>query len=230
MTVLTASQDAIARLIGRRPSAVFASQDEICVEISSLSNEAATDIMKGHDWRKLTKIYTITSNGTDGFYPLPDDYDRMLVASNIQNPQNYVWGYHYVPTVGDWLNIQNWTFTSWPGAWIMLDGKVQFYPVPTAGQEAQFPYLSGYYAQAVDAGALKPAFTRDDDSFLLSDRLLTLALIWRWKALKLMDYQEDMRNYEVALSQEQGRDYGSRVIRKGGYYPSNFRSPFGPLY
>jgi hypothetical protein len=240
MTILAAMQEAIARLIGRRPSAVFAAQEEICVEISSLSNEAATDIMKGHDWRALSVVYTITSNGVDGEYPFPDDYDRMVVASEQQNPDNYIWGYWFCPTIDDWIRMRNFHFNIFPGAWIILDGKFQYFPIPAAGQMAMFPYMSGNYALAANGTTTKPAFTRDDDSVRLlgetlgrqtaAERLMTLALIWRWKAMKLMDYQEDMRNYEIALSQEQGRDVGSRVIRKGTPYRNNLRSPFGPLY
>lgn len=241
MTVLAASQDAISQLIGRRPSTVFSSQDEICVEIASLSNEAAADIMKGHDWRALSVVYTITSNGVDGNYPFPDDYDRMVVASVQQNPDNYIWGYWFCPTLDDWINIRNNDFNAFPGAWIILDGQFQYFPVPTAGQMAMFPYVSGNYALAADETTTKPAFTTDGDMFRIlgtgtaqlsaADRILKLSLIWRWKALKRMDYQEDMRNYEIALSQAQARDVGARVIRKGSpYYQSGIRSPFGPLY
>lgn len=231
MTVLTASQDAIARLVGRRPSAVFASQEEICVEIASLSNEAATDIMKSYDWRKLTQTHEITGNGSATVFPLPDGYDRMVAASDVQNPANYFWGYQPVPTVNDWNWLKANEWNTFPGAWIILGDGFNFYPAPSSGQKATFPFISENYAVSLD-GDPKPAFTRDDDSFVLRERLLTLALIWRWKALKLMDYQEDMRNYEVALSQEQTRDPGARVIRKGGFRDSSGvnRSPFGPWY
>lgn len=62
-------------------------------------------------------------------------------------------------------------------------------------------------------GTLTGAFTADDNEFLLDDRLLTLGLIWRWKAQKGLDYSEDLQTYEIALAQAQVRDRGNFALR-----------------
>lgn len=61
----------------------------------------------------------------------------------------------------------------------------------------------------------KSAFTDDNDVFVLSERLLTLSLIWRWRAQKRMEYSEDLTNYETALATAVGTDKGARVIVVG---------------
>lgn len=215
MTVLSACQDAIARLVSRRPASVFGNDDEICVEISSLANEAAADISKSNDWQALTEFYTITADGTSSTYSAPPDYDRMVQATEIFDPNNWCWGFAHVVDYGQWILRQAQGVGLYPGIWMLRKNLFNFYPIPAAGREAVFPYISNAWATSSE-GQAKTAFDRDDDLFALDDRLLTLALIWRWKAMKVMDYQEDIRNYDIALSQAMARDKGSRVIRKNG--------------
>jgi len=214
MTALSACQDAIARLVARRPNSVFASDDEICVEIASLANEAATDIAKACDWQALIEYNPITGDGASLEYPLPADYDRMVQATEIYDPSNWCWGYEHITDYGQWTLLEAQGFTITPGAWMIRGNKFQFYPAPASGAVATFPYVSRYWATSA-GGAGKGVFDRDDDLFVLDDRLLTLALIWRWKSMKGMDYQEDIKNSDIALSQAMTRDRGARTIRKG---------------
>lgn len=214
MTILSACQDAIARLVARRPSSVFASDDEICVEIASLSNEAATDIMKAHDWQALTKLKIITGDGATGAWPLPDDYDRMVNGQDVHSGTWTYMRYMNAGTLDRWQDLNALLPAIPPGYWIILLDKINFLPVIGSSDDARFYYVSNQYAVGAD-GIPKFAFNRDDDNFVLDDRLLTLALIWRWKSMKGMDYQEDIRNSDIALSQAMARDHGSRVIRSG---------------
>lgn len=215
MTVLSACQDAIARLVARRPDTVFASSDEICVEIASLANEAAADIAKAADWRALTKLKIINGDGVTQNWPLPDDYDRMVNGLDIHSG-TWVWmRYQPVRTLDDWLDLQSLLPAIPPGYWIIMNGQMSFLPVISTDDDARFYYISNQWAKSKNGNG-KGAFDNDTDLFLLEDRLLTLALIWRWKSMKGLDYQEDIRNYDMALSQAMARDRGARVIRKGG--------------
>lgn len=195
---------------------MFASDEEICVEIASLANEAATDIAKAYDWQALIAYYPITGDGVSLEYPFPDDYDRMVQATEIYDPNNWCWGYVHINDYGQWLINEAQGFTITPGAWTIRQNKFRFYPAPSSGAVATFPYVSSYWATTA-AGTGKGVFDRDDDLFVLDDRLLTLALIWRWKSMKGMNYDEDLKNSDIALSQAMAKDKGARTIRKGGY-------------
>ena len=61
--ILSAIQSAILRVSGVKVGEVFASPDQIAVEMADLSTDVATDIMQSHDWRALTKVLTITGTG-----------------------------------------------------------------------------------------------------------------------------------------------------------------------
>lgn len=216
MTVLSAVQSAMIRLVGRKDSAVFSSQDPTMIELADLINETATDIMKKHDWQALTKIATITGDGATTAFPVPADYDRMALAQGVANSASWFWGFDAVPDLDTWIAIQNGQFLGvTPGWWIILANQFQFAPAPGSRQTAKYPYISANIAIS-PTSVPQRAFSADQDKSVLDERLLTLGLIWRWKAQKSLDYTEDMRNYEIALSEAMARDGGSRVIRSSG--------------
>lgn len=216
MTVGSAIQSALMRCIGSRPQEVFASSQQECVEMADLVQEAATDIAKSHDWRGLTRIHTISTPGETA--PLPSDYDRMVLASAIDDPATWFWGYYPFETVNDWMRFKSGSYqVITPGGWIILGGEMHFYPAPSSA--ATFPYISNAWARS-EAGAPKSYFDADNDTFVLSERLLTLALVWRFKEAKGLEYAEDQASYDIALAQEQTRDKGARVLRSPRKYLS----------
>lgn len=217
MAVVDACRDAIARLVGRRYPSVFANEDEICVEIASLANEAAIDIVRANPWQKMIGLHTINGDNVTEAFPLPADYDRMVNGTSIASGTWHDRRYEYAGTLDRWMDLKTLMPAIPPGYWIILDDKINFIPTITSGDDAKFYYVRKFYA--TDAGGSpKPAFDNDADLFVLSDRLLTLSLIWRWKAMKVMEYGEEIRLYDEALSQEMARDAGSRMIRSGGEF------------
>lgn len=224
MTVISALQPAILRVLKQRPSAVFASQDPTMMEFADLANEVATDIMKKHEWQALTRVQTVTGDGTASAFPLPDDYDRFLVATEINDPNTWFWGYYNIESVSQWLRMLTSGFQQvTPGAWIVLENELRFQPVPGAGAQAIYPYISKGYALS-PTKVTQNAFASDLDSFKLEDRLLTLGVIWRYRQQKRLDYAEDMEAYEIALSEAMARDHGLAAIRSRASRP---RGNFG---
>lgn len=226
MTILSALQPAMIRLVGRRPSTIFGTTNTTELQLADLANEVATDIMKGYDWQALTEIYTVTGDGVASAFPFPEDYDRMVQATEAYNPENWAWGYCHISSVGDWVKHVNHGVRLTPGAWMIRKNQFHFDPAPTEGQTAEFAYISNHFARskpAVNTGAVTPRsyFETDDDTFVLSERLITLGVIWRYREQKGMGYTEDLANYETALSQEQARDKGARVIRSRARYVAN---------
>lgn len=233
MTVLNACQSALVRMIGRKPSTVFSSTEQTVVEVADLVTEVAIDIMKGHDWQALTKVHPITGDGAATTFPLPADYDRMVMGQGVADANSWLWGYSRVPDMDTWMQIQNGFYLGVvsPGWWMLLGGQFQFQPAPASGAVARVPYVSNNFALNKD-GLPKATFSADTDTFLLDERLLTLGLIWRWRAQKRLEYAEDMQTYEIALSQVQARDKGPMVIRsrvgRTGNLHTGWPWPLGP--
>jgi len=210
MPILPAIKSAILRCTGVQVSTVFSSTDQIAVEMADLANEVATDIAKSYDWRTLTKIATVTGTGALA-YALPADFDRMTLGAEVDDSATWFWGYEPFTSVNDWMRFRSGTYSIIsPGGWIIIGGELQFYPAPNGN--AEYPYISKNWARS-SGDEPKAAFTADDDTFLLDERLLTLGLIWRWMAQKGFEYSEAMATYELALAQAQGRDKGARLLR-----------------
>lgn len=218
MTVLTALQSAMIRLVGRKPNTVFSTTNQTEVQLADLATEVAADIMKSHDWQALTKVYDITGDGTTTAFPLPDDYDRMMLGQGVSDPDTWFWNYSQVPDMDTWLKIENGFYlaAATPGWWMLWNNQFQFLPAPAGS--ASIPYISKNFARSAPASGTgiitpKAAFNADADTFVLDERLITLGVIWRYREQKGMGYAEDMATYENALSQAQARDRGPAVIR-----------------
>lgn len=214
MTALSAMQSAAIRLVGQRPTVIFTASSGIALELSDLINEAAADLLKAHEWTKLLTLCTLNGDGTTVAFTLPNDFDRCPKDVHIFTTQWPGVPYQRARDLDQWYFNQRFVFAGVPGWWIMLAGKMNLYPAPASGIDAQFYYISKNAMAGADTIA-KAAFTADDDTFLLSERLLTLSCIWRWKSMKGLTYAEDMANYEKALSEEITKDKGPRIIAEG---------------
>lgn len=213
MAILAALQSAAIRLIGRKPPTFFGAQGSFELELSDLVNEVAQDIAKYQDWQALSKIHTITGDGTTSDFPLPADYDRMTLMGDMQDRTNWLWGYQPYDNLNDWLYAVDRGFGPFPGGWIITGNRLKLSPTPAAANEASFPYQSRYWAQGADTN-YKGAFAADTDSFVLPERLLTLGLVWRWREQKKLDASGDQEAFIKALDEYGSKDKGSRTIRR----------------
>lgn len=214
MTLLTVC-DEVAKQIRRGTglSSVVNSTDPFAQELYSFSTEAATDIAKGHDWRLLTTLATLTGDGATTDFSLPSDYDRMPVKANVFRSST-TRPMTPINDLDDWQYNRLQSFNNPNGEWIILGGLILVYPAMSNTDTAKFYYQSNLIIDPA-SGSNKTAFTIDTDVFRLPERLLKLSLIWRWKQSKGYDYAEDMQTYGVALAQEITRDKGSRMIGVG---------------
>ncbi|PZP60009.1 MAG: hypothetical protein DI604_31760 [Delftia acidovorans] len=214
MTFLTAAQSAAIRLIGRKPTAIFSSSSTFELELSDLAKEVVGEIVKYSDWRALTKKFSAVGDGVTAGFNLPDDYDRMPKAQQVSRANWYTWGYVDAPNLNFWHDLINGLATPNPGYWIILGGKLQFAPSIPSGTTAEFYYISSSAVIGND-GQSKPAFTTDNDTFFLNERLITLGLIAKWRAMKRLDYGKDEDDYQQLLAKISSDDKGARVISPG---------------
>lgn len=212
MSVLTACQKAAIRLVGQKPQTLFSTTDQFAMELADLANEAATDIAKAHDWQALTKRFDAVGDGTTVTFPLPSDYDRMLKKGDVHSTK-WLWA-RFLPArdLDQWLDLMSWLTVGNPGYWIILNDEFNVWPRMAADEKATFYYISKYLTTNA-----KPQFDADADEFALDERLLTLSVIWRWRAQKRLEYAEDMRNFEIALSKAIADDKGSQIIYGRGF-------------
>ena len=214
MTALSVIQDACTSGIAlEKPTAVFGSSTREHIELASLINEAGYMIADAHEWQTLNRIATITGDGTDEDFALPADFSRMLDksqlwSSSLETPLTPI------SDRDQWLGLDVQSFDFVINAWIIYANEVHIKPALTSGVTVKYFYQSHHWARSAAPSNIDQ-FSADTDTFRLSERLLKLALIYRWREMKGLPYAENMADYQDLLAKLIARDKGSRIIRLG---------------
>lgn len=220
MTVLSALQAAAPWIGLAVPDQVYSATNRTAVELQAVAGEAAKQISEEYDWPVLRKLGTIPGDGTAESFALPSDFDRWLKTSQLWSSTNTTIALSHVLDADQWLAMDIQGIDYPYGAWISYGGEVHIKPTLADTATVKFFYARNTIVRASD-DSLKAEFTADDDSFVLSERLLRLAIVWMWKAQKGTDYQEDMMNYQVALAQEIAAARGPSAFAVGkGTWPA----------
>ena len=181
-------------------------------EMLSLANEMAQRVAYDYrDWTALRTTQTFIGNGTTTVWPLPANYKRLLLTSNVWRSTSQLMPMTFIADTDEWLNHRVRGFTGSFGEWTLFGNDMHIYPVMLVGQNAYFGYLDKNCI-ALNGGGFGFEFQNDLDTFLLGDRLLKLAMIWQWKANKGGSYAEDMGTFGDALAIAMGHDSPAPII------------------
>lgn len=221
MTILSVFREAAVKLNQTQPSSVFSTTDPFALQIAQAANEAAEAILNAYDWQKLTTLATIEGDGSATAFNFPDDYDRMVKKTDLHSASWQSVGFRPARDLDNWLWLTDTGIVGAPGDWTIYGGQLRVTPAMPAGETARFFYISNLIV-APASGDNKTTFTADTDTFRLSERVLRLGAVWRWRADRRMEYAEDMANYEIALGEEIGKDRGSKILTMGRRtFPAN---------
>lgn len=213
MTVLTAIQNVTASISLDRPEAVFSSTEREHFELQVLANTAGLHIAKDYEWQALKLVATLTGDGTKTAFDAPEDYDRMLKEAELRSSR-YITALTHVTDSDAWLDMEIRQFNQVAGMWTMHGGQIHIRPTPATGEEVKFFYMSNEWVKD-DQGTLQDGFTKDTDVFRLSEKLLELCMIWKWRAQKGLPYAQSQDDYEDAKEKLITADKGSRIIAVG---------------
>lgn len=195
------------------PSGVMSSTTREHVELAAVANDMADRIAKAHAWQKLKTLKTHTGDGTTEDFDLPTDYDWMPDTNSIWTSATSQ-PLMKVPNEDEWLAQVVRDFDPVPGNWIIYGGQIHIRSALGSGVTAKYFYQSNLYVDKV-SGANQSEFALDTDTFLLSERLLKLGVIYRWKQLKSQPYQEEMNDFEDLKEKLIARDKGATILPVG---------------
>lgn len=217
MTVLNVIQRTALRVGLEVPSTVFTNTTRTWQEMQVLVNDCAKQMLDEYDWQALKKVNTITGDDVSEDFPMPVDYDRMVRDAHMWTNFMPFWNAQQVSNVDSWLAMEESNFFALAvPLWIIFDNRFHVRPILTTPDTLKFFYVSNYIVK--DSGSsvgTATEFTADDQSFVLSERLLTHCLVYNWKMQKGMDYSADLQQYEDDMAYAIGADKGPRVIQEG---------------
>lgn len=213
MTILSVCQE-VAKVVGlEEPDVVFSSTTREIVELRSVANEMARRIADVYDWQVLCKIATITGDGSTEDWSLPSDYLRQMKKTNLWS-SSLETALSHIESLDRWLELDVQSFDFVINAWTIYGGEIHVKPALASAVTAKYFYVRNTVVTA-SGGSLKTSFTADDDTYGLSEDLLKLGIIWRWKEYKGQDYAEAMQDYEELKERLIIADKGSKGIRVG---------------
>lgn len=213
MTILSVIQNACLVCGLNKPAAVMAATTREMLEMARLANEMALMIAERHDWQALMVQATITGDGTNEAFDLPSDFGRMPTKGNLWSSR-WMWDMNPIVGTDAWLQYQMWPATLVLGNWIIYGGQFHILPVMDTGDTVKYFYQSNKLVTAT-GGTTKAAFTADTDTFRLPERLLELAIIYKWKADKGQPYVDRLNDFEEKLAQAKETDSGSKPVVSG---------------
>lgn len=211
MTLLSAVNNAQRLLSLAVTSGVVADGQETQNLLLGIANMEAAEVLERDEYDfpllRRTKSFTasLASLQASG---KPSDFQR-AIAETFWNQSNDRKIYGPL-TDKEWAIAYGSPVTSaaWQSAMFRYDG-LHIFPVPTVADTIAYDYIINTPALANDGTTYKTAFTADNDTYLLGDRLLTLGVVWRYKQAKGRDYAEDLKNYELALAAKYRADRGA---------------------
>ena len=215
MTILSVAQE-VATYVGIDvPDALTTSSDRDHIELVETIREAARMVAfdSGHDWELLKAQATITGDGSTEAFDTPSDFERFVLLNQLWTTR-LTSPLRVASDEQEWLDILVTDADYVSGVWILLGGQIQIKPAPEASELVYYYYIKNRIF-ASSGGTPKANFTADDDTFVLSERLLKLAAVWMWKSQKGLGFQVEFQRFRTALEHEMANNIGRRVLAVG---------------
>lgn len=227
MSLLTLIQGA-ADMVGlSRPAAVITSTDPAVRRMLALANVEGQELAKRHEWTVLIREATWTtlaaeSQGT--LASIASDLDQenggRIVNETIWNrtAQRRMLG----PLSSQcWQRMKAASVTGPYSEFRIRAGTLYLLPSPAAGQTAAFEYITKNWCQS-SGGTGRSAWAADDDTGVLSEHLMKLGVVWRFKMSNEMSWEPDYQVYNLAVQQAIAHDGTKATLDIGE------RSPYDP--
>lgn len=214
MAILDVVQGAATVLGLDVPTQVYGNTAREMVEMQDLANVMASEIADAYDWQKLLIYNTFTGDGIVSTFDLPADYSRMQKSSSLWSSR-WLWATNHLTSPDQWTQLQVTPVASVNGYWIIFGDQFHQWPVMANGETVKFFYVSNLIVKASN-NSTKAMFSEDADTFRLSERLLKLAIIYRWKQNKGQAYEQWFDDYQTLLLRDIDKDPGSKPVISGG--------------
>ena len=215
MTILSIAQAATGRIGLLPPSTLIGNTDATAVQILALLNEEVLE-QTTKPWQVLKAQANWVSLATEAQGSISTLFPNMLSITN-----DTLWNRSLKRPIFGPLSAQQYAqnkafYQTGPWSQYYIEqGIMMFYPAPVAGQAIWAEYQTNLVANLF-AGGQGSAFVDDRDSCIVDEEMVTLGIIWRFKAAKGLEYAEDVNKYENRRDDLLARDATKPVLNLDG--------------
>lgn len=212
MSVLSIVQSVCLRVGLDSPSAVLSSTDLQVKQILELSNEAGQELSRSYPWSALLAVgnYTTVATESQGSVQTIAPGLDYIINDTIWNRTLRRPVFGPKPPV-DWEQQKAMAINGPWSSYRIIGGVLTMYPIPTAGEECYFEYISKNWV-STSTGSTSATWTNDADTPLLDNNMIVLDTIWRFKAAKGFSYAEDFNKAKRLALDLQVRDSGKDTL------------------
>lgn len=228
MTVLSIVQGASLALSLPRPTNLSGAATPIAQTMVQLSTMGGKILAGSHDWQILTYTRTFTplAQITQTGHP-PAGFKRFSPQAKIWDVTRRRW-LNGPLSQAQWLALISGTVVpTWPFYWTQQGGVLQIWPAPTTDDSFRYGYVSRNWVRPsgafTDGSQDTAEWVNPTDDALISEDLLLLDLIWRFKQAKQLDYAEDLSTFEREKEKAIARDRGPVIVSTAAAY---YEDPF----
>lgn len=181
----------------------------------ALANREGKNLARSFDWQAICKQTTFVTVATETQAgAVPADWDKFIPDTFFNRSQ-------MLPVLGPITPQEYQAIVALPAvmSYYLLyrqrEGAFLITPAPTAGETIAYEYRSNQWCESA-GGTPQTAFEGDTDVALLDEQVITLGLIWRFKAAKGVGYDEDHQTYTRELDKAKARDGGTGTLNIAG--------------
>ena len=212
MTVLSLIQSAARRIGVGRPSVAMTATDATVGLLVELAQEEGKQLARYGDWRVLRKEKTFTTVATEdqsSASPIPTDLDAFIDETFWnRNARRRLYGPFDSEQWQAWKATSTFpildSFTLRGTSWLMD-------PIVAAGQTIAYEYRSKNWCQSA-GGTAQSAWALDTDTGILSEDLMALGVIWRFRQNRRMEWQTDFDKYVFQVESALAIDRPRKII------------------
>jgi hypothetical protein len=196
-------------------SAVASSQDQNMRQSMALANLALKSTSFKHSWPALIREHPFVTVANQSEYDLPADFHHMVVPSAVNASQYYQLKGSLTPI--QWYRKALNGSIDW-GDGFRIDAvgnKFVVAPTPAGVSDLVFMYITNMIAKDATGTPLNQYYA-DTDVSLVDEDLIQLALTWRWRQKKGLDYTAEMAEFAGTMKQRIAQYLGTGELPVGG--------------
>jgi hypothetical protein len=202
-------------------ASVASSQDQNMRQSFALANLALKATSFRHNWPALIREHSFMTVPGQGEYALPEDFHHMVVPSAVNADQYYSLKGALTPI--QWYRYSLNGGINWSEGFRIdaVAGKLIIAPTPGTPQQLVFMYITKNIAKSSE-DVPQDAYYTDTDVSLIDEDLIQLALTWRWRQKKGLDYTAEMAEFSGTMKQRIAQYLGTGELPIGaphGQYP-----------
>lgn len=212
---------AAASLIGiPQPSSVIGNSNPQVQELLACAQDEGFDLMRRGTWQVLmtVKLFSAVATAVSGTNyaiqtgAVPTDYDR-FVQETFWNRTRKRPLYGPV-TPQEWENLVAWTSSPVVDTFRFVGSNIWIIPAPVSGDQMAYEYMSKNWCQDASGSAL-PEWQADTNTGILSEDIMKLGVVWRFKQKKGLPFMADYDKWDARARQALVQDLPQRTINFG---------------